>query len=99
MLLEQCRKLTLVFDQGNGVSEESEKLCRSRHTTCESLCGIRRGTDLHQKQEEGRDKYPIEVSASRWEDGVVFSGLNEYKNVETICSDPDIVKSDWESIS
>ena len=26
------------------------------------------GTDLHQKQEEGRDKYPIEVTASRWED-------------------------------
>ena len=50
------------------------------------------GTDLHQKQEEGRDKYPIEVSASRWEDGVIFSGLMSITNVETICSDPDIVR-------
>ena len=51
----------------------------------------RDGTDLHQKQ-EGRDKYPIEVTASRWEDGVIFSGLMSIKNVEMICSDPDIVK-------
>jgi hypothetical protein len=50
------------------------------------------GIDLHQKQEEGRNKYPIEVTASRWEDGVIFSGLMSIKNVETVCSDPDIVK-------
>ena len=52
----------------------------------------REGIDLHQKQEEGRDKYPIEVTASRWEDGVIFSGLMNIKNVETVCSDPDIVR-------
>ena len=50
------------------------------------------GVDLHQKQEEGRDKYPIEVTTSRWGDGVIFSGLMSIKNVQTICSDPDIVK-------
>lgn len=50
------------------------------------------GTDLYQKQEEGRDKYPIEVTASKWEDGVIFSGLMSIKNVETVCSDPDIVR-------
>ena len=50
------------------------------------------GIDLHQKQEEGRDKYPIEVSASRWEDGVIFSGLMGVRHVEKIASDPDIVK-------
>jgi len=52
----------------------------------------RDGIDLHQKQEEGRDKYPIEVTASRWGDGVIFSGLMSMKNIETVCSDPDIVK-------
>ena len=50
------------------------------------------GVDLHQKQEEGRDKYPIEVTKSRWGDGVVFSGLMSIKHVELICSDPDILK-------
>lgn len=50
------------------------------------------GIDLHQKQEEGRDKYPIEVSASRWEDGVIFSGLMGVRHIEKIASDPDIVK-------
>ena len=50
------------------------------------------GTDLHQKQEEGRDKYPIEVTTNKWGDGVIFSGLMSIKNVEMVCSDPDIVK-------
>ena len=50
------------------------------------------GVDLHQKQEEGRDRYPIEVTVSRWEDGVIFSGLMSIKNVQTVCSDTDIVK-------
>ena len=50
------------------------------------------GIDLHQKQEEGRDKYPIEVTTSRWGDGVIFSGLMGIKHIEKVCSDPDIVK-------
>ncbi|MBA4452481.1 MAG: hypothetical protein H2B05_05930 [Nitrosopumilaceae archaeon] len=50
------------------------------------------GTDLHKKQEEGRDKYPIEITQSRWGDGVIFSGLMGIRHVETICSDPDIVR-------
>lgn len=50
------------------------------------------GTDLHQKQEEGRDKYPIEITQSRWGDGVIFSGLMGIKHVETIIQDPDIVR-------
>ena len=50
------------------------------------------GTDLHQKQEEGRDKYPIEVTTDKWGEGVIFSGLMSVKNVELIASDPDIVK-------
>ena len=49
----------------------------------------KKGVDLHQKQEEGRDKYPIEVTTSKWG---IFSGLMSVKNVETICSDPDIVR-------
>ena len=50
------------------------------------------GIDLHQKQEQGRDKYPIEITTSKWGDGVIFSGLMSIKNVQTICSDTDIVK-------
>ena len=50
------------------------------------------GTDLHKKQEEGRDKYPIEITQSRWGDGVIFSGLMGIRHVELICSDPDIVR-------
>lgn len=50
------------------------------------------GIDLHQKQEEGRDKYPIQITKSRWGDAVIFSGLMSIKNVELVCSDPDIVK-------
>ncbi|NND87332.1 MAG: hypothetical protein HKM23_08460 [Nitrosopumilus sp.] len=50
------------------------------------------GVDLHQKQEEARDKYPIEVTTSRWGDGVIFSGLMGIRHVEKIASDPDIVR-------
>ena len=50
------------------------------------------GTDLKRKQEEGRDKYPIEITASRWGDGVIFSGLMGIRHIEKIASDPDIVR-------
>ena len=50
------------------------------------------GTDLHKKQEEGRDKYPIEITKSRWGDAVVFSGLMGVRHIEKIASDPDIVR-------
>ena len=50
------------------------------------------GVDLYQKQEEARDKYPIEVTTSRWGKGVIFSGLMSVRHVEKIASDPDIVK-------
>ncbi len=50
------------------------------------------GVDLHSKQEEGRDKYPIQIAVSRWHDGVIMSGLVNMKNLEMIASDPDIVK-------
>ena len=50
------------------------------------------GTDLHQKQEEARDKYPIEITKSRWGDGVIFSGLMGIRHIERICRDGDIVK-------
>ena len=39
-----------------------------------------------------RDKYPIQSAASRWGDGVIASGLMSIKNVQTICSDPEIVE-------
>ena len=50
------------------------------------------GTDLHQKQEEGRDKYPIEITTNKWGDGVIFSGLMGVRHIEKIASDPDIVR-------
>lgn len=50
------------------------------------------GVNLRQKQEEGRDKYPIEITESRWGDRVIFSGLMGIRHVEKICSDPDILK-------
>ena len=48
--------------------------------------------NLHQKQEEGRDKYPIEITTNKWGDAVIFSGLMGVRHVEKIASDPDIVK-------
>ena len=50
------------------------------------------GVNLHQKQEEGRDTYPFEVTTSRWGDGVIFSGLMNIGTVEYVYSDPDIVE-------
>jgi hypothetical protein len=52
----------------------------------------KQGTDLHQKQEEGRDKYPIEITTNKWGDGVIFSGLMGVRHIEKIATDPDIVK-------
>ncbi len=50
------------------------------------------GVDLKQKQEEGRDKFPIEVTTNKWGDAVIFSGLMGVRHVEKVCSDPQIVK-------
>lgn len=50
------------------------------------------GTDLHKKQEEGRDRYPIEITTNKWGDGVIFSGLMGVRHIEKIASDPDIVR-------
>lgn len=50
------------------------------------------GVDLHQKQEIGRDKYPIEVTVNKWGDAVIFSGLMGIKHIEKIASDPDILR-------
>ncbi|AJM92876.1 MULTISPECIES: hypothetical protein [Nitrosopumilus] len=50
------------------------------------------GTDLHKKQEEGRDKYPIEITTNKWGDGVIFSGLMGVRHIEKIATDPDIVR-------
>ena len=51
----------------------------------------RDGVKLDQKVEEYRDKYPIQSSVSRWQDGVILSGLMSIDNVQTIASDSDIV--------
>ena len=50
------------------------------------------GVDLKLKQEEGRDKFPIEVTTNKWGDAVIFSGLMGVRHVEKICVDPQIVK-------
>ena len=50
------------------------------------------GIDLHRKQEEARDKYPIEITTNKWGDAVIFSGLMGVRHVEKIASDPDIVR-------
>ena len=50
------------------------------------------GIVLQKKVDEMRDKYPIQSAVSRWGDGVVLSGLMSIKNVQTVCSDPDIVE-------
>lgn len=50
------------------------------------------GVDIHKKQEEGRDKYPIEITTNKWNDAVIFSGLMGVRHVEKIATDPDIVK-------
>ncbi len=50
------------------------------------------GIDLKKKQEDGRDKYPIEIVASRWGDAVIFSGLMGVRHIEKIAEDPDIIR-------
>lgn len=50
------------------------------------------GVDFEKKVNEMRDKYPIQSAASKWGDGVIASGLMSIKNVQTVCSDPDIVE-------
>ena len=50
------------------------------------------GIDLHRKQEEARDKYPIEITTNKWGDAVIFSGLMGVRHLEKIASDPDIIK-------
>ena len=50
------------------------------------------GVDLKQKQEEARDKFPIEISTNKWGDGVIFSGLMGVKHIEKVTADPQIVK-------
>ncbi|MDX1532929.1 MAG: hypothetical protein R3230_01835 [Nitrosopumilaceae archaeon] len=50
------------------------------------------GVSYSEKVNEMRDKYPIQSAVSRWGDGVIASGLMSIKNVQTICSDPDIVE-------
>ncbi|MDC0885617.1 hypothetical protein OAR90_00815 [Nitrosopumilus sp.] len=51
-----------------------------------------KGIDLHIKQEEARDKFPIEISTNKWGDGVIFSGLMGIRHIEKVCADPQIVK-------
>ena len=51
-----------------------------------------KGVDLHIKQEEARDKFPIEISTNKWGDGVIFSGLMGIRHIEKVCADPQIVK-------
>ena len=50
------------------------------------------GISFQEKVDEMRDKYPIQCAVSRWDDGVIVSGLMSVKNVQTLCSDPDIVE-------
>ena len=50
------------------------------------------GVDLHIKQEEARDKFPIEITTNKWGDGVIFSGLMGIRHIEKVCADPQIVK-------
>lgn len=50
------------------------------------------GISFQDKVDEMRDKYPIQCAVSRWDDGVIASGLMSVKNAQTICSDPDIVE-------
>lgn len=51
-----------------------------------------KGVDLKKKQEEARDKFPIEISTNKWGDGVIFSGLMGVKHIEKVTADPQIVK-------
>lgn len=50
------------------------------------------GVDLGKKVDVIRVTYPIQAAVNKWNDGVIFSGLMSVKNVQTLCSDPDIVQ-------
>ena len=50
------------------------------------------GVNLGQKVDEIRDKYPIQAAVNKWDDGIIISGLMNIKNVQTVCSDPDMVE-------
>ena len=50
------------------------------------------GVDLHKKVDEIRDNYPIQAAVNKWGDGVIILGLMSIKNVQTVCSDPDMVE-------
>ena len=50
------------------------------------------GTNLQQKVDQGRDNYPIQIAKSRWDDGVIMTGMMDVELVQKICSDPDIVR-------
>lgn len=50
------------------------------------------GVNFQEKVDAMRDQYPVQSAVSRWGDGVIVSGLMSVKNVQTICSDPEIVE-------
>ena len=43
-----------------------------------------KGVDLHIKQEEARNKFPIEITTNKWGDGVIFSGLMGIRHIEKV---------------
>ncbi|KAF6242915.1 hypothetical protein C6988_07030 [Nitrosopumilus sp. b1] len=57
------------------------------------------GIEYQEKVDRIRDKYPIQASVSRWNDGIILSGLMSIDNVQTICSDPDITEVNGEANS
>ena len=57
------------------------------------------GINFQEKVDAMRDQYPVQSAVSRWGDGVVVSGLMSIKNVQTICSDQDIVEVKGEASS
>ena len=50
------------------------------------------GVNLGAKVDDIRDKYPIQAAVNKWNDGVIISGLMSIKNVQKVCSDPDMVE-------
>ena len=42
--------------------------------------------------DQGRDNYPIQIAKSRWDDGVIMTGMMDVELVQKICSDPDIIR-------
>ena len=50
------------------------------------------GTNLQQKVDQGRDNYPIQIAKSRWDDGVIMTGMMDVDLVQKICADADIIR-------